>query len=606
MGVQVGGDGMRWTAGAFAGAALLLTGTAAGAQLPALRDRPLSAAERTRLSALESQFARVSQQRSLSVAAVRAIAQALGERLTTQNPDQLIRAIDERAQELGAARSRISQLERDLEAMDSMRLAQAVGPLLTQANAAIEGGQLSEAEAKLAEASERFASARQNLQGQVNQLATQEAGVLEQRAAVRLAVFDDVAAAELLGQAAALIPDSDAPRRYALLMRQGDVLSAAGSVRADTSLLTRALAVFRDQALPLAPRETRFSDWRRTQRASVAALTLLGQRTGDAAKLDEALGLIREIAAATPQSDPQEWALSQAVLGQTLSSRGIQAGDVSMLRAAVATFAGASEALAASPWNARRIGIERERAKALQRLANLTNDAATARQIGEVARAALAHVDRQTNLRDWVELQTMVVGSLWLQGQSTRDPAPVAEAVALQRGLVESFPEADTQARLGARINLAGMLNTQAELQGAQGRASAEEAVRLLQDVATPAFRAQSVDGWRYAQRNLGVSRLMLARLTGAAADYAAAAADIRALQAVETREVSASSWTTAQVGLARALSGRAAALPQTERAAARAEAEAAWRVALESARSAGLPASVAEAEAALAAPPAT
>lgn len=61
--------------------ALAATAAPAFAQLPALRDRPLSAVERTRYAALETRFAQVSQQRSVFVSAVRAITRALGERL---------------------------------------------------------------------------------------------------------------------------------------------------------------------------------------------------------------------------------------------------------------------------------------------------------------------------------------------------------------------------------------------------------------------------------------------------------------------------------------------------------------------------------------------
>ena len=88
---------------------------------------------------------------------MRTIARALGTRLTTLDPDQIIQAIDARAEDLVKARGRITELEGQLEATDSMKLAQAVGPLLTAAKAAIDEGRLDEAEKTLSDAGDRFA-----------------------------------------------------------------------------------------------------------------------------------------------------------------------------------------------------------------------------------------------------------------------------------------------------------------------------------------------------------------------------------------------------------------------------------------------------------------
>ena len=125
--VPVTGWGMvKFRQSLVAALAAALVACPALAQLPAAQDRPLSAAERTRLASLEVRFTRISAERKTSVAALRTIARAMGTRLTTLDPDDLVDAIDARARELGAARQRIGELEGELSSLDSMRLARDV------------------------------------------------------------------------------------------------------------------------------------------------------------------------------------------------------------------------------------------------------------------------------------------------------------------------------------------------------------------------------------------------------------------------------------------------------------------------------------------------
>jgi len=579
----------------------VLTIAPAFAQLPALRDRPLGAAERVRYTALEAQFTRISTERNTSVAAVRTIARALGERLATQSPEQLVRAIDERAQELSTARGRIAALERDLEAMDSLRLAQAVGPLLTAANAAIDAGDLSAAETRLQEAGSRFSEARANLQGRVDQLSAREADILAQRAAVRLSVFDDLGAAELLGQAAALIPASNPNRKWELLHRQGRVLFGAGSVTTDLAPLQRALTVLRDQALPLAPAGERPSQRLQTQREIAGVLSTLGARTGEAGQIEEGLRVAREIAAATPRADADAWLLAQAQLGQSLSSRGAQTRDVALLREAAALLATTSDAVLQNSSGARRPGVHVARVVALIRLANVTGEAADWRATAEVSRRVLATIDRQTQPRDWALMQGYLAGAVYYLGEKSRSVAQVQEAVALERAAMAAVPSGDLLVTQ-MRINLSQKLTTLGELQGAAGAPAFVEAVSLLREVATPAFRAQAADGWAFAQRNMAIALLAQGRATSDAAALEASAAAWRTLQDVQTREAHPLLWTTAQVGLARALSLTAVAAPAANRPARVEAARTAWREAQSSARTLALTELASEADTALAA----
>ncbi len=509
-----GGDAMRlrtWLVALTAGAALAVAMPAA-AQLPALRDRPLSAAERTRLTALESQLARVSQQRSLSVNAVRAIAQALGERLTTQDPDQLIRAIDERAQELGAARGRISALERDLEALDSMRLAQAVGPLLTAANASIEAGQLSDAEAKLAEAAERFASARQGLQGRVDDLSVREADILSQQAAVRASRFDYASAATLYGRAAALAPAAQPAVRWGYLIKQGEALRDHARWAGDMDSLRQAAAIYRDAALPLVPQATHPVDWAATQERLGVALAEVSWRAEDPAGVRQAIDALRLAAEGTERAThPREWAKRRVELATRMGQAAERAVGLGDLPQAVAMLR------AVEPHGNLPDGFHRNYGAMVAlmglrqgQLGQTAEGAATLRQAVEILRRGATPNVRTADPREYAMTQQNLAFALKLISDATtpKDPAIMRQSIA-----------------------------------------AAEEGLAAIQREQAPLL-------WANLQRRIGYGRMELSQMS-TPVDRAlldAGVAQLRTALEVMTRERSPSDWAAFQGDLATAL----------------------------------------------------
>ncbi len=188
----------------------------------------MSAAERVRMTALEGQFSRISAQRNTSFAALRTIARALGSKLTALDPDQVLKVIDDRAQELEKARGRIQQMQSRLDSLDSIRLAKAVSPLLEAVNAAIEAGRLDDADAQLAQVAERFSRARQMLQSNVDQVGAQEADVLAQQAGVRTSLSDFNSAATLYAKASELSEAKRPQIAWGFRIEQSKALYNAG------------------------------------------------------------------------------------------------------------------------------------------------------------------------------------------------------------------------------------------------------------------------------------------------------------------------------------------------------------------------------------------
>ncbi len=311
----------------------------AAAQLVALQDRPLSAAERTRMTVLEAQFSRISAQRNTSFAALRTIARALGGKLTALAPEQVLKIVDDRAQELVKARGRIQEMQGQLDQLDSMKLAKAVGPLLDSAKVAIDEGRLSDADGQLAQAAARFGEVRGNLQSQVDSIGAQEADVLAQQGGVRNSLSDFAGAATLYAKAADLSEKTRPEIAWGFRSEQATALYYAG-LEGKADGVADAIAVLRHKALPLAPRDTRPVDFSATQFKIGSYLLSLASKSADEARAREAVDALRlSVATITPATSAQDRVNRRSRLGSALGYLGIFANDAKAVEEAVAVMA---------------------------------------------------------------------------------------------------------------------------------------------------------------------------------------------------------------------------------------------------------------------------
>ncbi len=442
------------------GAMVVLCAGPALAQLPAMRDRPLSAAERVRLTALENDIQRISVQRNTSVAAVRAIARKLGARLTSTDPGQILDLIDRRTADLVAARDKITELEGQLETLDSMRLARAVQPLLEAANAAIEAGDLDLAEEKLAAAADQFGSARSNLQGQVDDLALRQADVVAQRAVVRSSIFDFEGAADLFEEAADLVPSSQP------VLKRGYLGRASGQLAEmpNPQVMDRSLRLIEDM-LALVPRDTY----------------------------------------------PAEWAITRISLGdhrlaQTRDQWSADIDHLSRYRDVVAMMDEAEPLLLSDKDRATLISV---RAAALAYIADLTRDDADRRRALESARSAYAQrlvVSSRNRPLFAIRLAEQIVAA----APEVDKPAARREAILILR---EEIADSDA-----VNNGILSALETLARLIGQEARASADPALYreeiALRDAALARFPPVFHEGRAYMLFRAGVTRGLMAELS--------------------------------------------------------------------------------------------
>jgi hypothetical protein len=576
------------------------------AQLPAAQDRPLSAAERTRLASLEVRFTRISAERKTSVAALRTIARAMGTRLTTLDPDDLVDAIDARARELGAARQRIGELEGELSSLDSMRLAQAVGPLLTAANVAIDEGRLSDAERNLAEAGEKFAGARTSLQGRADELAAREAEILAQRASVRRTIFDYLGAADLFGKAAEVLPQADRAGRWKQRYAQALALQNRGTEFNDPAALRQAVTILRDRALPLAPAEESAAEWRRTMRSLVyiqAVLLARGQHDADA--LRTAVADARALAWSVERgADPIAWGQNQRYLALALTVQGEKEIGTRSLAEAADLFGKAG--LVTDPdkdltgW----VIVRKNRAAALYALAKRENGPEHLAQAGALTREVLGRLTQAADPETWALTKQNL--AVILAAQAEHSPGAdgktrLEEAVRLSREVAAVMTREQRPARWADAQNVLGLhLALLAMRQGPEGEATVEEALRVLAGAAqVHTFEAAPID-YIEVQDSLGLALLEKGRRGSGVADLQAASVAFRESLRGLSAEFDPEHWRESNEHLGDALALLARRSPEAERPARLAEARAAYTEALALARK-GFPFSAARIEASLA-----
>lgn len=120
---------------------------------------------------------------------------------------------------------------------------------------------------------------------------------------------------------------------------QGDALLQEGEIHGDVKLLAQAADIFRQQALPLARRETRANEWAQTQAKLGRAHLCIGALTGNLTHFEEAVTAFRLVLKTSSRaSAPTRWAVVQNNLGGALLGIGKKTGQVPTLKDAEAAF----------------------------------------------------------------------------------------------------------------------------------------------------------------------------------------------------------------------------------------------------------------------------
>jgi tetratricopeptide (TPR) repeat protein len=208
-----------------------------------------------------------------------------------------------------------------------------IAALKTDAQKAIEAGELAKADALLADVE---TEQRRSL----DRLAVNAAETSARRGEISLTRLRYAEAANHFANAAAVFPPKSAyeDKRIDYLGREASALYRQGSEYGDNAALRLAIER-RRRLIELNPREHVPLDWAMTQTNLGNALQTLGARESGTARLEEAVAAYREaLKEQTRERVPLDWAMTQNNLGNALSTLGERESGMARLEEAVAAY----------------------------------------------------------------------------------------------------------------------------------------------------------------------------------------------------------------------------------------------------------------------------
>ncbi|MGD9967906.1 MAG: hypothetical protein AB7T59_15400 [Hyphomonadaceae bacterium] len=443
-----------------------------------------------------------------------------------------------------------------------------IGRVYADARTALNDGRLADADRLLSELAQRDLAALQDAEAEVEQRRARAGETIAARGQVAYIQADYLAAAAFYERAAATVAQSAIEPRWRYTMYRAEALRQRGDLFNEPEPLREAVRLYRDVALPLAPRELRASDWAITWNDMGGALEVIGQR-GDDESLRQSIAAYRfALEEQTRERDPRRWAIAQNNLGTALRQLG-ERGDPEAGRAAIEAHRAALTVVARRrepelwPRMQNNLGI------ALLALGE-NGDERALRDAIAAFRAVLEVESREQNPRHWGSVQNNLGVALSALGERVTDVQSLRAAAAAHRASLEVWPRerypadwAAAQGNLGRALALLGHAGDQQALRDSIA------AFRASLEVNT---RERNPAEWARGQGSIGAAYYILGN-NGDRQALRDAIVAIRLAMEVDTRERDAPSWARHQYNLANAfaslaVSGEPARLPDAYAAA--------------------------------------
>jgi tetratricopeptide (TPR) repeat protein len=463
--------------------------------------RPVTPAEGR---ALHEEIGRLSSRLNVSVNTLTAIARILGAGLRTISFQELIQRIQAQAERVAELQVQLSNLRRQIAALTNAAVRSPAQQALARATLAFDEGRLEDAERE-------FATLESLRNSETREARIAWVDAVRAQAHIAVLRLDYDRADELL-----LAADREEQRlssqvRWQFQLDRADARYQQGSVRGDSSALERAIAIYRDEALPLAPRAERPEDWAMSQNALGIALMTLGMRQEGAEALDAAVAAFRAaLEIRTRDALPLEWALTQNNLGITLMRLGERQDGTLSLSAAVTAYRAALEVTARDTQPLEWAAMQNNLGNVMERLDERQQGTGAIEAAVAAYRAALEVRSREAFPRDWAMVQNNLSNAL--RRLATEQEGTKAQARALNAAV------------------------------------SAANAALEIYTV------GESPLEWAAAQNNLGTALLALGAREQGTRSLDAALAALRAALQVYTREALPLDWATTQNNIGYAL----------------------------------------------------
>src|SRR6516164_1036325 len=332
-----------------------------------------------------------------------------------------------------------------------------IAALKTDAQKAIEAGELAKADALLADVETEQRRA-------LDRLAVNAAETSAQRGEIALTPLRYAEAAAHFANAAAVFPPGsiNEDKRASYLQKEASSLYQQGDEYGDNGALLSAIEGYK-RLVELTPRERVPLQWATIQNDLGNALSVLGERESGTAKLEEAVVAYREaLKEWTRERVPLRWAMTQNNLAIALRALGMREGGTEKLEEAVTAY-----------------------------------------------REALKEQTRERVPLDWARTQNNLGSALSSLGERESGTAKLEEAVVAYREALKEWTRervplqwAGTQNNLGTALSSLGRRGS--------GTEKLEEAIAAYREALKEQTRERGPLDWAMTQNNLGLALFSL------------------------------------------------------------------------------------------------
>jgi uncharacterized caspase-like protein len=378
-----------------------------------------------------------------------------------------------------------------------------VARLRARAEHDLSVGAFEAARAALTEAIEVDRAAGERIEARLKERNLSQAASLSARAGVALTRLDYRAAGADLAAAARLAGRWDEQLAWRYGIEQGESLFNHGCEFGDNLALTESISICR-ASLELAPRGSRPDDWAMTQYVLGRALWRLGERESSTARLEEAVAAFEAaLQEQTRERAPLDWAKNLHGLAGVLSELGRRESGTARLEEAVAVLRRTLEVLTRDRVPFAWAGAQNNLGVTLNELGR--REAGTARldEAAAAFREALKEYRRENVPLDWAATQNNLGIALSELGRRAGGTAHLEEAIVAYREALKELSRdrvpldwALTQNNLGTALGTLG--------EREDGATRLEEAVVAFREALKERTRERDPIAWAITQINLG------------------------------------------------------------------------------------------------------
>lgn len=469
--------------------------------------RPLAPAEGRELRA---EIGRLSRRLGVRENTLLAIARLLGANLRNISFPELVQRVQSQAERAAGLQSQIGELRTQIAALTDAAVRGPAEQALARATAAFNEGRLNDADREFA--------ALENLRRSESE-AARAAWIDAVEARARIAELRlDYDAAEGLRYAAAREERRlSTERQWHLVMGAANARFDQGNLLGDNAALERAIAIYRNDVLPLALRAERPGDWAVSQNRLGVVLLRLGEREIGLARLEEAIVAFRASQEEhTRERAPYDWAMAQSNLGSALRILGLRGQGRARAEEAAAAFQAALEEFPREQMPSEWATVQNNLGNALGEISKYGGGTELLEQAIAAYRLALQERTRDGHPLEWADTQNNLGVALRNLGARESGTARLEEAVLAYRAAAQELTRERAPLRWATvQHNLATVLWTLAQRQ--ERIVGYEEALAILSSALEERTQERVPLDWADSVVLIAAIRIELAQIKGEA-----------------------------------------------------------------------------------------